>query len=129
MGMRLAGPALVLKDALSIPSEPVVRGSIQVGGDGVASILLADHQTMGGYPKIATIISSDIDGVSQLQPLDRLRFQAVSVDDGVRLARSHAMVTRRFLEEVALRRVTLHDRLMQENLISGVVASSDAPTH
>jgi len=39
------------------------------------------------------------------------------------------MVTRRFLEEVALRRVTLHDRLMQENLISGVVASSDAPTH
>ena len=129
MGMRLAGPALVLKDALSIPSEPVVRGSIQVGGDGVASILLADHQTMGGYPKIATIISSDIDGVSQLQPLDRLRFQAVSVDDGVRLARSHAMVTRRFLEEVTLRRVTLHDRLMQENLISGVVASSDAPTH
>ncbi len=37
--------------ALSIPSEPIVRGSVQVTGDGVPAVLLADHQTTGGYPK------------------------------------------------------------------------------
>ena len=60
MGMQLTGPKLELKSALSIPSEPVVKGSIQVSGDGIPTILLADHQTTGGYPKIATVISSDI---------------------------------------------------------------------
>ena len=57
MGMQLTGPKLELKSALSIPSEPVVKGSIQVSGDGISTILLADHQTTGGYPKIATVIS------------------------------------------------------------------------
>jgi allophanate hydrolase len=128
MGMRLAGPPMPLGDVLSIPSEPVVRGSIQVGGDGVASILLADHQTTGGYPKIATIISPDLDRVSQLQPHDRVRFQAVSAEEGLRLARVHAEATRRYLQEVATRRITLDDRLMQENLISGVAPWSDANT-
>jgi len=129
MGMRLAGPSLPLGDSLSIPSEPVVRGSIQVGGDGVASILLADHQTTGGYPKIATVISSDLDGVSQLQPHDRVRFQAVSADEGIHLARARAHARDRYLQEVATRRVTLDDRLMQENLISGVAAHSEPRPH
>jgi len=121
MGMRLAGPKLSLRDALSIPSEPIVRGSIQVGGDGVASILLADHQTTGGYPKIATILSSDTDGVSQLRPHDRLSFQAVDADGAIRLVRSQARSRSQFLAEIARPRGTLHDRLMRENLISGVV--------
>lgn len=126
MGMRLAGPALPLADALSIPSEPVVRGSIQVAGDGVASILQADHQTTGGYPKIATILSPDIDGVAQLRPHDRLRFQAVSAAEGVELARSHALSVRRYLEDIALPKGSLADRLMRENLISGVVGGGAA---
>ena len=121
MGMRLAGPKLSLRDALSIPSEPIVRGSIQVGGDGVASILLADHQTTGGYPKVATILSSDTDGVSQLRPHDRLSFQAVAADKAIQLVRSHAQSRSQFLEEVAGPRRSLADRLMRENLISGVV--------
>jgi biotin-dependent carboxylase-like uncharacterized protein len=128
MGMRLAGPSLQLGDSLSIPSEPVVRGSVQVGGDGVASILLADHQTMGGYPKIATIISADLDGVSQLQPHDRVRFQAVSPEEGLRLARVHGQSRDRYLQEVATRRITLDDRLMRENLISGI-ATHGEPRH
>ena len=120
MGTRLAGPTLVLRNALSIPSEPIVRGSIQVGGDGVASILLADHQTTGGYPKIATILSCDTDGVSQLRPHDRLAFQAVDADESIRLARAHAQSTQQFLEAVGIPRGTLSERLMRENLISGV---------
>jgi allophanate hydrolase len=126
MGMRLAGPPLPLADALSIPSEPVVRGSIQVAGDGVASILQADHQTTGGYPKIATILLSDLDGVAQLRPHDRLRFQAVSAAEGVAQARSHALSVRRYLEDMAVPKGSLAERLMRENLISGVVGSSMA---
>lgn len=120
MGMRLAGPPLGLKTALSIPSEPIVRGSVQVAGDGVASILLADHQTTGGYPKIATILSCDTDGVSQLRPSDRLGFEAVGVDEALQLVRARARSTQRFLEAVAIPRGTLNERLMRENLISGV---------
>ena len=67
MGMQLTGPKLELKSALSIPSEPVVKGSIQVSGDGIPTILLADHQTTGGYPKIATVISSDINRLVQFR--------------------------------------------------------------
>lgn len=121
MGMRLAGPSLALKDALSIPSEPIVRGSIQVSGDGVASILLADHQTTGGYPKIATVLSTDIDGLAQLRPGDRVHFQAVSPEEGISLARAHALARRKYLDAMALPRGTLQSRLMRENLISGVV--------
>ncbi len=121
MGVRLAGPLLNLKDALSIPSEPIVRGSIQVGGDGVASILLADHQTTGGYPKIATVLSTDIDGLAQLRPGERLIFQAVSPEEGIRLARAHALDRRQYLDEMALPRESLESRLMRENLISGMV--------
>jgi biotin-dependent carboxylase-like uncharacterized protein len=120
MGMRLAGPKLALRDGLSIPSEPIVRGSIQVSGDGVASILLADHQTTGGYPKVATILSSDTDAVSQLRPRDRLSFQAVGADEAIQLVRSHALAVQQFFKEVAAPRSTLTDRLMRENLISGV---------
>jgi allophanate hydrolase len=126
MGMRLAGPALALSNALSIPSEPIVRGSIQVGGDGVASILLADHQTTGGYPKIATILSCDTDGVSQLRPHDHLAFQAVDVGESIRLVRSHARSAQDFLKAVAITRGTLSDRLMRENLISGVYGDAAA---
>jgi allophanate hydrolase len=121
MGMRLAGPALPLKDALSIPSEPIVRGSMQVGGDGVMSVLLADHQTTGGYPKIATVVSADIDAVSQLRPQDCLRFQSISAEEGVQVARAHERAKRQYLGMVSLPGGSLDERLMRENLISGVV--------
>ena len=90
MGMRLRGPVIAPEAALSIPSEPILRGSVQVSGDGVATVLLADHQTTGGYPKIATVLSDDLDGFVQLRPNDALRFQAVTAAQAVGLARSRA---------------------------------------
>lgn len=87
MGMRLLGPKLDINSSLSIPSEPLMRGSIQVSGDGVPTILLADHQTTGGYPKIATVISSDLDMLAQLRPNQALRFKAISPEIAVRIAR------------------------------------------
>ena len=54
MGMRLEGPGLAHVDA-DIPSDGIVTGSVQVPGNGQPIILLADHQTTGGYTKIATV--------------------------------------------------------------------------
>lgn len=87
MGMRLEGPALAPSGALSIPSEPILRGAVQVTGAGVATLLGADHQTTGGYPKIATVISADHDALSQLRPRDALRFQPVTPEAALDAAR------------------------------------------
>lgn len=88
MGVRLRGPAIAPEGALAIPSEPVLRGSIQVAGDGVPTLLLADHQTTGGYPKIATAVAGHLDGFAQLRPHDAVRFRAVTPETAVALART-----------------------------------------
>ena len=100
MGMRLEGPALALEDALSIPSEAIVAGSIQVSGDGVPTLLLRDHQTTGGYPKIATVLGCELDRIVQLRPRDVLRFMAVTPAEAVARARRHAVQTRQWLDRL-----------------------------
>lgn len=87
MGMRLSGPPLVPEAALGIPSQPVTRGAVQVAGDGVATVLLADHQTTGGYPKIATILDDDTDALAQLRPGEHLVFTAITPARAIQLAR------------------------------------------
>ncbi len=98
MGVRLKGPSLRFGGALSIPSEPVLKGSVQVAGDGVPTILLADHQTTGGYPKIATVISADIDDFTQLRPRQKIRFHAIEPKSAIMLARVRAIERRSYLE-------------------------------
>lgn len=80
MGYRLEGPAIQLKDEVprSIISEPSLSGAIQIPPDGQPIILLAE-QTVGGYAKIATVISSDLDLVAQARPGDKIRFTAVDL--------------------------------------------------
>lgn len=124
MGMRLSGPKLPPQDALSIPSEALVRGSVQVPGHGDPLILMADHQTTGGYPKIATVISADIDRVAQARPGDRIRFKPITVAEAVAEARRlHAGLTT-YLERLPDYRGSPLDRLYRMNLISGVVAQT-----
>lgn len=103
MGARLSGPDIAPSAALDMPSEPILRGSVQVAGDGVASVLLADHQTTGGYPKIATMLDCDLDGLAQLRPQDRLRFVAVTPDRALQVARSAMAQNRRYLDSLAAR--------------------------
>ncbi len=122
MGMRLDGPALRLGNALSIPSEPIVRGSIQVAGDGVPTLLLADHQTTGGYPKIATMIGADTDRIAQARSGGRLNFHAVEVEEAITIARDASHARAHALEDLAAPRLSLEQRLQQANLISGAVA-------
>lgn len=125
MGVRLKGPALVPSAKLDMPSEPIVRGSIQVAGDGVATVLLSDHQTAGGYPKIATVVSDDVDRLAQLRPGNTLSFNVVSPEDAIKRvrARHNARVT--YMESAAKGHGSLLYRLLNENLISGVVADTD----
>lgn len=119
MGMRLSGPALSLKGALSIPSEPIVRGSVQVSGDGVPTVLLADHQTTGGYPKIATVISCDTDTLVQFRSGQSVRFAAISSQQAVDEVRGLTTQKARYLAQISVARGSLEQRLMQENLIHG----------
>ena len=121
MGMRLNGPFLELDGALSIPSEPIVRGSIQVSGDGVPTVLLADHQTTGGYPKIATVISYDTDRLAQFRAGQSLRFTSISSQQAVDDVRTFMTQKIQYLEQISVPRGSLAQRLMRENLIHGCV--------
>lgn len=125
MGARLAGPTLALAspEALSIPSEPVVRGSVQVAGDGAPTILHADHQTTGGYPKIATIISADLDRVAQSRSGEELRFEAVTPPEAIDITRAWRLDVERLVRRMASPGRTLSQRLMIENLVHGADVS------
>lgn len=101
MGVRLSGPLLTPDAALDMPSEPVQRGSVQVAGDGVATVLLADHQTTGGYPKIATILSGDLDGFVQLRSRSVVHFDAVSPQAAVAAYRTRHLAHAGFLAHLA----------------------------
>ena len=125
MGVRLAGPSLRPSAALDMPSEPIVRGSIQVAGDGVPSVLLADHQTTGGYPKIATLVSADVDGFVQLRSRSQVRFERIEPEDAIRSARSAHREREEFLAGLQGRPRSLAHRLLTLNLIDGVVSGSE----
>jgi 5-oxoprolinase (ATP-hydrolysing) subunit C len=79
MGMRLQGPALD-RPQKELVSEAVCPGAIQVVNDGQCIILGVDGQTIGGYPKIATVISADLDVLGQLRPGQRVRFERVTLE-------------------------------------------------
>ena len=125
MGVRLAGPSLTPSVSLDIPSEALSRGSIQVAGDGVASVLLADHQSTGGFPKIATLVSSDVDRIAQLRSKDIVRFHSVAPAEAVLLARAEAKRLAELVADAARPPASLLSRLLTSNLIDGVVSGAE----
>lgn len=81
MGARLEGAKLVHIGTFNIPSEGIAKGSIQVPGDGQPIVLLNDHPTIGGYPKIAHIIAADYDNFIQKQPGSEITFKEVNLKE------------------------------------------------
>ena len=79
MGMRLEGQKLENKTNKNISSEGITKGSIQIPGDGQPIILLSDHPTIGGYPKIANVITADYDKLVQKTPGSKLKFKLVDL--------------------------------------------------
>ncbi len=83
MGYRLEGARIRHKAKADIISDGIPLGAVQVPGDGLPIILLADRQTTGGYTKIATVISADIPLIAQAKPGDTVRFRQVSPDEAI----------------------------------------------
>ena len=79
MGMRLEGQKLENTVNKNIKSEGITKGSIQVPGDGQPIILLSDHPTIGGYPKIANVITADYDKLVQKTPGTTINFKLVDL--------------------------------------------------
>ncbi len=79
MGYRLEGPRIEHSRGADIISEPIARGAIQVPGDGLPIILLWDAQVSGGYTKIASVISADLNYLAQIMPGDSIKFKEVSL--------------------------------------------------
>ena len=85
MGCRLEGPFIAYKTTSDIISDGIAFGSVQVPSHGKPIILLADRQTTGGYAKIATVVSVDIPKLVQRKTEQKVRFQAVSVEEAQKL--------------------------------------------
>jgi antagonist of KipI len=99
MGLRLSGPPLKQHGNHDIITEGVPLGAIQVPRDGEPIILFVEHQTTGGYPKIAAVISADLHTVGQLRPRDTVTFEFVSVEQAVTLlAQLEVLITTGSLE-------------------------------
>ncbi len=76
IGLRLTGPGLPLTVEATLPSEPTIRGAIQVLPDGQLVILGPDRPTTGGYPVVGVVIDADLDRLAQLRPGSRIRLAA-----------------------------------------------------
>jgi antagonist of KipI len=81
MGFRLEGPALRLNEPLEFVSSPVDVGTVQLLPDGNLIILMADHQTTGGYPRIASVIKADLPKLAQLNPNEKMNFKMIAMAD------------------------------------------------
>ena len=96
MGIRLSGEPLKSKNGMDIISDGIVFGSVQVPNSGEPIILMADHQTTGGYAKIATVISVDLPRASQLSAGNTVRFKSVTVEE----AEQEAKKQKRFFDNL-----------------------------
>ena len=100
MGMRLKGSALENTKSTNIKSEGLIRGVIQVPADGNPIILLNDHGTIGGYPKIGVVISADLDRVSQLPPGINIKFKEVTLVEAENLFKEYMSETNKYLNAI-----------------------------
>jgi antagonist of KipI len=89
MGVRLQGEGLVRRTGRELASLPVAPGTIQVPPDGQPIVLLADAQTIGGYPHLAHVATVDLPLLAQLRPGDTVRFHRID------LAEARALIAAR----------------------------------
>lgn len=85
MGLRLEGPAIALPHPRELLTEGAPLGAIQIPDGGTPIVLFVEHQTTGGYPKIANVVTADLPALGQLRPRDTIRFQPLSFEASRRL--------------------------------------------
>lgn len=101
-GYRLDGAALALRRPLELLSHAVVPGTVQVPPSGQPIVQMAEANTLGGYPKIATVIEADLWRLAQLRPGQRVRFTLVDHAAGVAALRAHSAEMQRLRDALAL---------------------------
>ena len=120
MGIRLDGPKLQHSKGYNIVSDGIVTGAIQVPGTGQPIMLLADHQTTGGYPKLGTIISADISRLGLLCPGAEITFQQITVEEAEQILFEQELKIKTAIGNFQPADPWLdHQALYNENLISG----------
>ena len=100
MGMRLEGTKIENIVDTNIKSEGIVKGVIQVPTDGNPIVMLSDHGTIGGYPKIGVVISSDYDKLVQLPPGSKIKFKEIELSDAELLFKLYQMETKNIIAKI-----------------------------
>lgn len=83
MGLRFSGPRVAVPEGFEMISQPVVAGTVQVPPDGRPTVLMAEAQTLGGYPQIAHVISADLPLLARAWPGTRVRFRLVEMTEAI----------------------------------------------
>ena len=100
MGMRLEGPKIKNLKKTNIRSEGLIKGVIQVPADGNPIIMLSDHGTIGGYPKIGVVISADYDRLVQTPPGKKIKFELIELKEAEKLYKLYQMETENLLSQI-----------------------------
>ena len=97
--MRLEGMKLENIVNTNIKSEGLIKGVIQVPADGKPIVMLSDHGTIGGYPKMAVIISADYDKIVQLPPGAKVKFKLIDLKEAENLYKLYNLETENILNQ------------------------------
>ena len=100
MGMRLEGPKIDNIANTNIKSEGLIKGVIQVPPDGNPIIMLSEHGTIGGYPKIGVVASVDYDRLVQMSPGSKIKFKEINLSDAETLFKLYEMETQNLLSQI-----------------------------
>ena len=100
MGMRLEGSKIENIVNTNIKSEGLIKGVIQVPADGNPIIMLSDHGTVGGYPKIGVVASVDYDRLVQMSPGSKIKFKEINLSDAETLFKLYEMETKNLLSQI-----------------------------
>ena len=100
MGMRLEGHKIENIVDTNIKSEGLIKGVIQVPADGNPIIMLSDHGTIGGYPKIGVVISADYDKLVQLTPGTKIKFEDVELSSAESLFKLYELETQNLISQI-----------------------------
>ncbi|MDC0079065.1 biotin-dependent carboxyltransferase family protein [Candidatus Pelagibacter sp.] len=100
MGMRLEGTKIENIVNTNIKSEGLLKGVIQVPGDGNPIIMMSDHGTIGGYPKIGVVVSADYDRLVQISPGSKIKFKEINLSDAETLFKLYEMETQNLISQI-----------------------------
>ena len=100
MGMRLEGKKIENIVDNNIRSEGLIKGVIQVPADGNPIIMLSDHGTIGGYPKIAVVVTADYDKIVQLTTGTKVKFKLIDIKEAENLYKLYNLETKTILNQI-----------------------------